>query len=126
MASVKKRYNTKCPEGVAHVKATFNNTQISVTDPQGNLLKSSSAGGSGFKGARKGTPYGAQLAAEAAGRFVVENFSMKKISIKVCGPGAGRESAVRGLRSAGLDIVSLEDRTRLPHNGCRPPKKRRV
>lgn len=121
----KKRYR-KVIEGIAHIKATFNNTMISVSDPQGNVLCFRSAGGSGFKGSRKGTPYGAQLASEEVGRMVRENFDMRRIAVRVKGPGAGRDSAIRGLRSAGLEVINLQDCTSLPHNGCRPRKKRRV
>lgn len=122
---VKKRYR-RVTEGIAHIKATFNNTMISVSDPQGNVLCFRSAGGSGFKGSRKGTPYGAQLASEEVGRMVRENFDMRRIAVRVKGPGAGRDSAIRGLRSAGLEVINLRDCTSLPHNGCRPRKKRRV
>lgn len=116
----------KVTEGIAHIRATFNNTMISVSDPQGNVLCFRSAGSSGFKGSRKGTPYGAQLASEEVGRMAHENFDMRRIAVRVKGPGAGRDSAIRGLRSAGLEIINLQDCTSLPHNGCRPRKKRRV
>lgn len=121
----KRRYRT-VTEGIAHIQATFNNTRVSISDPQGNVLCFSSSGGCGFKGSRKGTPYGAQLASEEVGKVAKENFEMRRLAVRVRGPGAGRDSAIRGLRSAGLEIISLEDRTRLPHNGCRPRKKRRV
>lgn len=121
----KKRYR-KVTEGIAHINATFNNTKIFISDSQGNILCFRSAGGSGFKGSRKGTPYGAQLAAEVVAERAIQDFGMEAVSVCVKGPGAGRDSAIRGLRSAGLKIVSLEDRTALPHNGCRPRKKRRV
>lgn len=121
----KKRYR-KITEGIAHVKATFNNTMISISDPQGNVLSFRSAGSSGFKGSRKGTPYGAQLASEEVARSVRDSYEMRRVSVRIKGPGAGRDSAIRGLRTGGLEIVSLEDRTPLPHNGCRPRKKRRV
>lgn len=124
--AVKAKRRIKVSEGVAHISATFNNTLISISDPQGNVLCAASSGGSGFKGSRKGTPYGAQLAAEALGKKAVETFEMRRVAIKVRGPGAGRDSAIRALRGAGLEITSLEDRTPLPHNGCRPCKKRRV
>ena len=126
MAVKPKKRTKKVTEGVAYVLATFNNSVISITDPVGNLLCASSAGKSGFKGARKGTPYGAQLAAEEVGKKAVEQFEMRRVSVKISGPGAGRESAIRGLRSAGMEVTSLEDITPLPHNGCRPRKKRRV
>lgn len=122
---VKKRYR-KVTEGIAHIRATFNNTMVSVSDPQGNVLCFRSAGGSGFKGSRKGTPYGAQLASEEVGRVAREHFDMRRIAVRVKGPGAGRDSAIRGLRSAGLEVINLQDCTSLPHNGCRPRKKRRV
>ena len=112
-------------EGVAHIQATFNNTKISITDTQGNVLCASSSGACGFKGSRKGTPYGAQMAAEAVSKNASEQFGMKRLAVKVRGPGSGRDSAIRGLR-ASLEVTSFEDRTRLPHNGCRPRKKRRV
>lgn len=121
----KKRFR-KVTEGIAHINATFNNTKICISDPHGNVLCFRSVGGSGFKGSRKGTPYGAQLAAEGVGERAIQDFGMEAVSVCVKGPGAGRDSAIRGLRSAGLKIVSLEDRTALPHNGCRPRKKRRV
>lgn len=121
-----KKRHRKVTEGIAHIQATFNNTKISISDPQGNVLAFKSAGGSGFKGSRKGTPYGAQLASEELARLTKENFDLRRVAVKVRGPGAGRDSAIRGLRSGGLEIISLEDRTRLPHNGCRPRKKRRV
>lgn len=122
---IKKRFR-KVIEGIAHINATFNNTKICISDLQGNVLCFQSAGGSGFKGSRKGTPYGAQLAAEGVGKRAIQDFGMETVSVHVKGPGAGRDSAIRGLRSTGLKIVSLEDRTALPHNGCRPRKKRRV
>lgn len=121
----KRRYR-KVTEGVAHIQATFNNTKICISDPQGNVLKAGSAGTSGFKGSRKGTPYGAQLAAEELAKSMKDNYEMRRVAIHVRGPGAGRDSAIRGLRSGGLEIIKLEDKTRLPHNGCRPRKKRRV
>lgn len=116
----------KIIEGIAHIQATFNNTKISITDLQGNLQAVRSAGMVGFKGSCKGTPYGAQLAGEDLGKYMIENFAMKRISVKIKGVGAGRDAAIRALRGAGLEIMKLEDRTRLPHNGCRPRKKRRV
>lgn len=120
------RKSRKVTEGVAHIKATFNNTKVLITDMSGNALVAESAGSNGYKGSRKGTPYAAQMAALNAGKKVMEKCSMKRINIRVDGPGAGRESAIRGLRSAGLEVVRLEDVTRLPHNGCRSSKKRRV
>lgn len=116
----------KVTEGLAYIKATFNNTKVLITDMPGNALVAESAGSNGYKGSRKGTPYAAQVAGANVGKKAVERFNMQRIGVKVDGHGAGRESAIRGLRSAGLDIVRLEDVTRLPHNGVRPPKKRRV
>lgn len=121
----KRRYR-KVTEGIAHIEATFNNTKVSISDSQGNILCFRSAGTSGFKGSRKGTPYGAQLASEELARTSKENYDMRRVVVKVRGPGSGRDSAIRGLRSGGLEVIRLEDRTRLPHNGCRPRKKRRV
>ncbi|MCH9643332.1 MAG: 30S ribosomal protein S11 [Gammaproteobacteria bacterium] len=125
-APTKRRAKSKVSEGVVHIKATFNNTLISITNPKGDVLTRGTAGMAGFKGARKGTPFAAQLASEAAAKSAVENFDMKRVIVRVSGPGAGRESAIRAVRSAGLDILSLIDVTKLPHNGCRPRKKRRV
>ena len=116
----------KISEGIAHVKATFNNTLITISNPAGDVLCQSSAGRCGFKGSRKGTPFAAQLASEAVAKEAIDTFDMKKIMVKVSGPGAGRESAIRALRTAGLDITCMSDVTKLPHNGCRPRKKRRV
>ncbi len=116
----------KVAEGVAHIQATFNNTIVSISNSAGDVLCQNSAGRCGFKGSRKGTPYAAQLAAEAAAKYAIDNFDMKRVIIEVSGPGAGRDSAIRALRGAGLDIMSLVDTTALPHNGCRAPKKRRV
>jgi small subunit ribosomal protein S11 len=112
--------------GKAHVLSTFNNTIVTMTDDQGNAISWSSAGAKGFKGSRKSTPYAAQLAAEDAGRKAMEN-GMKEISVlEVCGPGSGRESAVRALHSIGLKISAVRDVTPIPHNGCRPRKQRRA
>ena len=116
----------KVIEGVANIKATFNNSKILITDAQGNALVADSAGANGYKGSRKGTPYAAQVAALNVGKKAIEKHGMKRVAVKVDGHGAGRESAIRGLRSSGLEVVRLEDVTRLPHNGCRPRKKRRV
>lgn len=110
---------------VAHVKSSFNNTIVTFTDKQGNVICWSSAGNVNFKGSRKGTPYAAQVAAEAAAKRAAEN-GVKRIDIWVRGPGGGRETAIRTLAASGLDIVSVRDVTPLPHNGCRPPKRRRV
>jgi|TARA_B110000240_G_scaffold82258_1_gene93795 small subunit ribosomal protein S11 len=111
--------------GVAHIKATFNNTHITLTDKFGNVVAWSTAGSSGFKGSRKSTAYAATLAAEKAGQEAVQ-LGMKTIEVRVKGPGSGRESAIRALAVAGLEVISIRDVTPLPHNGCRPPKRRRV
>ena len=112
-------------EGVAHIHASFNNTIITITDRSGNTWAWATAGGSGFRGSRKSTPFAAQIAAERAGTKAQE-YGLKDISVKVKGPGPGRESALRALNAIGLNVVSIEDVTPLPHNGCRPPKQRRV
>ena len=112
-------------EGVAHIHASFNNTIITITDRSGDTLAWATAGGSGFRGSRKSTPFAAQIAAEKAGTKAQE-YGLKDISVKVKGPGPGRESALRALNAIGLNVVSIEDVTPLPHNGCRPPKQRRV
>lgn len=111
--------------GVAHVAASFNNTMVTIADAQGNAISWSSAGKMGFKGSRKSTPYAAQIAAEEAGRKAMEH-GMKTLEVEIRGPGAGRESALRALQSIGLQITSIRDITPIPHNGCRPPKRRRV
>jgi small subunit ribosomal protein S11 len=111
--------------GVAHIKATFNNTIVSITDPSGGLVAWSSAGAVGFKGTKKGTPFAASSAAEAAARKALE-MGVREINVLVKGPGSGRETAIRSLQSAGLEIISIKDVTPIPHNGCRPPKRRRV
>jgi small subunit ribosomal protein S11 len=112
-------------EGVAHIHATFNNTMITIADPVGNVVAWSSAGQAGFKGSRKGTPFAAQVAAERAARMAID-MGMRRVSVFVRGPGAGRESAVRALGAAGFQVLAIKDVTPIPHNGCRPPKKRRV
>jgi small subunit ribosomal protein S11 len=111
--------------GAAHIQATFNNTIVTITDQNGGVVTWSSSGSLGFKGSRKGTPYAAQMAAEAAARKAVDS-GMKQLDVYVKGPGAGRESAIRALQAAGLDINLIKDVTPVPHNGCRPPKRRRV
>jgi small subunit ribosomal protein S11 len=113
------------PEGVAHVHATFNNTIVTITDQQGLVVAWASAGSVGFKGSRKGTPFAAQMAAEAVARKVGD-VGMRAVIVHVKGPGGGRESAVRALQAAGLSVLSIKDVTPIPHNGCRPPKRRRV
>ena len=121
----KKREKVNIPAGVAHILATFNNTIISITDLEGNLLTTSSAGASGFKGSRKGTPFAAQQAATTAASAVKE-YGMRTLQVYLKGPGAGRESAIRALQSSGLEVKAIRDITPIPHNGCRPPKRRRV
>ena len=112
-------------EGIAHVHASFNNTIITITDRQGNALAWATSGGQGFKGSRKSTPFAAQVAAEVAGKSAQEN-GVKNLEVRIKGPGPGRESAVRALNAAGFKITSITDVTPVPHNGCRPPKKRRI
>jgi small subunit ribosomal protein S11 len=124
-ARVRRREKKNISNGIAHVNASFNNTKITITDVQGNTISWSSAGGMGFKGSRKSTPYAAQLAAEDAGRKAIEH-GMQTIDIQVRGPGTGRESALRALQSVGFNIMSIRDVTPIPHNGCRPRKRRRV
>ena len=122
---VKRRERKNISSGVAHVSATFNNTIVTITDAQGNTIAWSSAGGQGFKGSRKSTPYAAQMAAESAGRKAQEH-GMKTLEVEVRGPGSGRESALRALQAVGFTVTSIRDVSRIPHNGCRPPKRRRV
>ena len=124
-AARRRRTRRSVPEGVAHIHATFNNTIVAITDAQGAVVAWSSAGSVGFKGSRKGTPFAAQMAAEAAARKVAD-FGMRTVVVFVKGPGGGRESAVRALQAAGLNVSSIRDVTPIPHNGCRPPKRRRV
>lgn len=111
--------------GIAHIKSTFNNTIVTITDPAGNTISWASAGNLGFKGSRKSTPFAAQMAAEAAAKAAQEH-GMKTVEVYVKGPGAGREAAIRSLQAAGLDVSVIKDVTPIPHNGCRPPKRRRV
>ena len=122
---VRKKVKKTVAEGIAHVHASFNNTIITITDRQGNALSWASSGGQGFKGSRKSTPFAAQVAAEKAGKAALD-YGLKTLEVHVKGPGPGRESAVRALNAAGLKVTSIEDVTPIPHNGCRPPKKRRV
>ena len=122
---VRRRERKNITSGVAHVNATFNNTMITVTDAQGNTIAWSSAGAQGFKGSRKSTPYAAQMAGEDAGNKAMEH-GMKTLEVQVKGPGSGRESALRALQSVGFTITSIQDVTSIPHNGCRPRKRRRV
>jgi len=121
----RKKKRTADPAGIAHIKATFNNTHITLTDKFGNVVAWSTAGTSGFKGSRKSTAFAATLAAEKAAQQAIQ-MGMKTIDVRVKGPGAGRESAIRSLAVAGLEVISIKDVTPLPHNGCRPPKRRRV
>jgi small subunit ribosomal protein S11 len=123
--STRKKIKRKVPYGIAHIKATFNNTIITITDKQGNVLAWATSGGSGFRGSRKGTPFAAQVAVEKVSQIVKE-LDMTALEVYVKGPGAGRESAIRALHSSGFSITKLTDVTPLPHNGCRPPKQRRV
>ncbi len=123
--SGKKKEKLNVPAGVAHILATFNNTIISITDLEGNLLAASSAGAVGFKGSRKGTPFAAQQAAAIAANAAKE-YGMRTLQVQLSGPGAGRESAIRALQNAGLEVKAIRDITPIPHNGCRPPKRRRV
>ena len=124
-ARLRRREKKNITSGIAHVSATFNNTKITITDVQGNTIAWASAGGQGFKGSRKSTPYAAQLAAEDAGRKAQEH-GVKTLEVNVKGPGSGRESALRALQAVGFVITIIRDVTPIPHNGCRPPKRRRV
>ena len=124
MSKVKKEKRT-VSKGVAHIKSTFNNTIISISDPAGNVIAWSSSGAQGFKGSRKGTPFAAQVAAEVAAKKAID-IGMKTVDVFINGPGAGREAALRSLQAAGFSISLIRDVTPLPHNGCRPPKRRRV
>ena len=121
----KKREKKNILNGVVHIQSTFNNTIITITDPTGNVVAWSSAGVQGFKGSRKSTPFAAQLAAEDAVKKAIEH-GMKNVEVYVKGPGAGRESALRSLQAAGFNVIMIKDVTPIPHNGCRPPKRRRV
>ncbi len=122
---VRKRERKSIPSGRVYIQSTFNNTLVTLTDPQGNVIAWGSSGTAGFKGSRKGTPYAAQLAARDAARKAMEH-GLRQVEVYVKGPGSGREAAIRSLQSAGLYITSIMDVTPVPHNGCRPPKKRRV
>ena len=122
---VRRRERKNITSGIAHVNSTFNNTLITISDAQGNAISWSSAGSMGFKGSRKSTPYAAQVAAEDAGKKAMEH-GMKTLEVHVRGPGSGRESALRALQAAGFTITTIRDLTPIPHNGCRPPKRRRV
>ncbi len=120
-----KRVRKNIPNGMCYIRATFNNTLITITDPQGNVVSWSSAGSKGFRGSRKSTPFAAQVAAQEAAQKAADH-GMKALGVMVKGPGAGREAAVRALQSAGMKITMIRDVTPIPHNGCRPPKRRRV
>ena len=122
---IRKKAKRTVVDGVAHVQASFNNTVITITDRQGNTLSWATSGGSGFRGSRKSTPFAAQVAAEKAGTAAQE-YGLRTVEVRVMGPGPGRESAVRALNACGLKVSSISDVTPIPHNGCRPPKKRRV
>jgi small subunit ribosomal protein S11 len=124
-ARLRRREKKNITSGIAHVNATFNNTMITITDVQGNTISWSSAGGQGFKGSRKSTPYAAQMAGEDAGRKAQEH-GVRTLEVNVKGPGSGRESALRALQAIGFTITAIRDVTPIPHNGCRPPKRRRV
>ncbi|MDR2031629.1 MAG: 30S ribosomal protein S11 [Azoarcus sp.] len=122
---IRKKVKKNVAEGIAHVHASFNNTIITITDRQGNALSWATSGGAGFKGSRKSTPFAAQVAAEAVGK-VAQECGIKNLEVRVKGPGPGRESAIRALNALGIRIASITDITPIPHNGCRPPKKRRI
>lgn len=122
---VRRRDRKNIPRGKAYIRATFNNTMVTLTDPNGNVIAWSSAGANGFKGSRKSTPFAAQMTAEAAARRAQEH-GLRQVDVYVKGPGSGREMAIRSLQAAGVQVVSITDTTPIPHNGCRPPKRRRV
>ncbi len=124
---IKRRRERKVIEkGAVHIRSSFNNTMVTVTDANGNALSWASSGGLGFRGSRKSTPYAAQMVAEPAAKAAVDNYGLKTVEVFVKGPGQGRESAIRALQSAGLEVTMIKDVTPIPHNGCRPPKRRRV
>ena len=124
---VKRRRERKVIEkGAAHIRSSFNNTMVTVTDTNGNALSWASSGGLGFRGSKKSTPFAAQMAAETAAKAAIENYGLKTVEVYVKGPGQGREAAIRALQSAGLDVTMIKDVTPIPYNGCRPPKRRRV
>lgn len=122
---VKRKERKHIERGIAHIRSTFNNTIITITDPQGNAISWASAGAQGFKGSRKSTPFAAQLAAETAAKQAMEH-GVKEVEVYVKGPGSGREAAIRSLQAAGINVNMIKDVTPIPHNGCRPPKRRRV
>jgi len=122
---LKRRERKHVERGIAHIRSSFNNTIVTITDPQGNAVAWGTAGTEGFKGSKKGTPFAAQMAAEKAARTAMEH-GMREVEVRVKGPGPGREAAIRSLQSAGLEVTQIRDVTPIPHNGCRPPKRRRV
>jgi small subunit ribosomal protein S11 len=122
---VRRRERKHVERGVAHIRSSFNNTLVTISDPQGNTISWGSAGTEGFKGSKKGTPYAAQTAAEKAARLALEH-GMREVEVQVKGPGPGREAAIRALQAVGLEVTQIKDMTPIPHNGCRPPKRRRV
>ena len=124
-ASRKRREKKNIEKGAAHIRSSFNNTMVTITDPNGNALSWASSGGMGFRGSRKSTPFAAQVAAETAAKAAMEH-GLKTVEVYVKGPGAGREAAIRALQAAGLEVNMIKDVTPIPHNGCRPPKRRRV
>ena len=124
---IKRRKERKNIEkGAAHIRSSFNNTMVTITDLEGNALSWASSGGLGFRGSKKSTPFAAQMAAETAAKAAIENYGLKTVEVYVKGPGQGREAAIRALQTAGLEVVMIKDVTPIPHNGCRPPKRRRV
>ena len=125
MATVKGKEKKHVETGAAHIRSTFNNTIVTITDSNGNTISWASAGGLGFKGSRKSTPFAAQMAAEQAAKVAIEH-GMRSADVFVKGPGAGREAAIRALQAAGIEVSSIKDVTPIPHNGCRPPKRRRI
>ena len=124
-ARARKKIKKNVADGILHVHASFNNTIITITDRQGNALSWATAGGAGFKGSRKSTPFAAQVAAESAGK-VAQEYGIKNLEVRIYGPGPGRESSVRAMNALGIKITSIQDVTPVPHNGCRPPKRRRI
>ena len=122
----RRRERKNIEKGAVHIRSSFNNTMVTVTDLQGNALSWASSGGLGFRGSRKSTPYAAQMCAETAAKAAIDACGLKTVEVYVKGPGQGREAAIRALQSAGLEVVSIKDVTPIPHNGCRPPKRRRV
>ncbi len=121
----RRRARKNIPVGVAHIRSTFNNTIVTISDPEGNVITWASSGNMGFKGSRKGTPFAAGMAAEQAATLAMEH-GVREVSVYVKGPGAGREAAIRSLQAAGIDVTTIKDVTPIPYNGCRPPKRRRV